>query len=180
MNSDVDVVWVWLTGVLRRTLVSTVPARSIYFIQGVVTYISHVEAFVTRIKNLDQWESSLIAWFTRVQRTRCSHASLVSEKMCWSVHKSRSEFIFIPWSTPKNLIAWFHLIPVTDSHRLILVRPFNSFTPGVQAWVTPPGWQVSVSESTTTDSHTPITSGWLFSRAVLWEMMALWVLSPHS
>ena len=53
MNADVGVVWVWLTVVLRRTLVSRVPAGSLSFIQGVVTYILPVEAFATRIKNLD-------------------------------------------------------------------------------------------------------------------------------
>ena len=31
-------------------------------LQGVVTYMSPVEAFVTGIKNFDQWKSSLIAW----------------------------------------------------------------------------------------------------------------------
>ena len=44
--------------------------------------------------------------FTGVQRTKCSHASLVSKKVRWSGY---SEFILIPWSAPKNNVD--HLIP---------------------------------------------------------------------
>ena len=78
--------------------------------QGVVTYASPIEAFATRIKNLDQWKLFLIApfwssWlldFMGVQRTKLSHASLVSKKVHWLVDISRSEFVSIPWSAPKK------------------------------------------------------------------------------
>ena len=54
---------------------------------------------------------------------KCSHASLVSEKVRWSVDISHSEFVLIPWLAPKRtLIAWFHfcqfdfiLVPVANA-----------------------------------------------------------------
>ena len=39
--------------------------------QGVVTYMSPVEAFVTGIKNLDQWKSVLIAWLLYSEALDC-------------------------------------------------------------------------------------------------------------
>ena len=51
--------------------------------------------------------------FTGVQRTKCSHASLVSKKVRWSVDISYSEFILIPWSAPKNNVD--RLIPVANA-----------------------------------------------------------------
>jgi len=75
--------------------------------QRVVTYILSIEAFTTRIKYLD-WKSSLIvpfsSWlldFMGFQRTKCSHTSLVSEKLVNIIY---SEFVLIPWSAPKMSI----------------------------------------------------------------------------
>ena len=83
--------------------------------QGVVTYMSPVEAFATGIKIvLDRSIlRPLMAWFyVRFKRQTRGHASLVSEKLHWSVDISHSEFILIPWSAPKRtLIAWFHFDP---------------------------------------------------------------------
>ena len=51
--------------------------------------------------------------FTGVQRTKCSHASLVSKKVRWSVDNSRSEFValdfskILQWkSSPRKVTRW--------------------------------------------------------------------------
>ena len=72
--------------------------------QEVVTYILTTEAFATRIKNLDRRKLSLIAWSFPSGALDClilkgfkgqkhCHASLVSDKMCWLVGISCSEFL---------------------------------------------------------------------------------------
>jgi len=78
----------------------------------------------TGIKNLDWWKSSLIAWLLRSEALdplilwefkgqNYSHASLVSEKVCWLVDISRSEFILVPWLAPKKNVDRI-LIPVAN------------------------------------------------------------------
>ena len=68
----------------------------------VVTYAAPIEVFVTGIKNLDRWKSSLITWSLRSEALdplilqefkgqKRNHASLVSEKVHWSVDFSCSE-----------------------------------------------------------------------------------------
>ena len=82
--------------------------------------------FATGIKELDWWKSSLMASsfpsktldgliVQGSKDKKRSHASLVSVKMCWSVDISRSEFILIPWSTPKKNID--RLIPFDPDHK---------------------------------------------------------------
>ena len=83
---------------------------------GVVTYTLPIKAFVNRIKNLDWWRLSLIYLIIPFQspklwsldlRAKHSNASLVSEKMCWLVDISCSEFVLIPWSVLKKNIDHF-------------------------------------------------------------------------
>ena len=81
--------------------------RVLHFkLQGVVTYALPVEAFATGINNLDWWKSFRGSWsldFTGVQRTKRSHASLVSKKVRWSVDNSRSEFVALDFS---KILQW--------------------------------------------------------------------------
>ena len=75
-------------------------------LQGVITYMSPVEAFATGIKNLDGWKSSLIAW------------SLRSEALDRSILR---EFKGQNVATPAN-----YLIKCVD--RLILVAQNSSWS----------------------------------------------------
>ena len=88
-----------------------------------------VKALVTRIKNLDWWKSSLIAWSLHSEVLDClilwefkgqehSHASLVSEKVHWSGDISRSEFVLIPWLAPKSNVDC--LIPFWSQSQTLL------------------------------------------------------------
>ena len=45
--------------------------------------------------------------FTGVQRTKCSHASVVSKKVHWLVDISRSEFVLIPWKKNVDRLILF-------------------------------------------------------------------------
>ena len=99
--------------------------------QGVVTYALPVEVFATGIKNLDRKIvldcSITLSWgswsldFTGVQRTKRSHASLVSEKMRRSVDISCSEFVLIPWLASKKNINRLIYIDGNDSKGSYLV-----------------------------------------------------------
>ena len=86
--------------------------------QEIVNYTSPVEAFVTRIKNLDRSKSSLIAWlfpsdFRGVKGQERCHTFLVSETMSWYYN-----VLVLPsssWSLDqflkRMLIAWFYFDP---------------------------------------------------------------------
>ena len=91
--------------------------------QGVVTYTSPVEAFATRIKNLDRWKSALIAWLLRSEaldhlilwefkeqnvatpakylRKGVDRLMLVAQNSSWSLDR------LLKWT----LIAWFNFDP---------------------------------------------------------------------
>ena len=91
--------------------------------QGVVTYMSPVEAFATGIKNFDQWKSSLIAWLLRSEaldhlilqefkgqnvatpakylRKCVDRLILVAQNPSWSLDRLLK----------RMLIAWFHFDP---------------------------------------------------------------------
>ena len=95
--------------------------------QGVATYAASVEVFVTGIKNLDRWKLSLITWslysealdpliLQEFKGQKRNHASLVSEKVHWSVDFSCSES---SWSLDR-LLKWCWsldslLIPVANA-----------------------------------------------------------------
>ena len=82
----------------------------------VVSYKLLAEAFVTRIKKLDQWKLSSIvpfwgSWpldYARFKRQKCCHSFLVSNQTCWLVNISKSKIDQLLRGT---LIAWFHIDP---------------------------------------------------------------------
>jgi len=59
----------------------------------------------------------LSAWFYRGSKNKALPRFLVSQKMCWSVYiySGCSEFILIPWSTPKRNVD--HLIQFDPSQK---------------------------------------------------------------
>jgi len=91
--------------------------------QGVVTYMSPVEAFATGIKNFDHWKSSLIAWLLRSEaldhlilqefkgqnvatpakylRKCVDRLILVAQNSSWSLDRLLK----------RTLITWFHFDP---------------------------------------------------------------------
>jgi len=76
------------------------------------------------------FQGSWLLDFTGVQRTKRSHASVVSKKVRWLVDISRSEFVLILWLSPKkNVYCWFHFNASTgDAH---VTTPWTRYGRGI-------------------------------------------------
>ena len=91
------------------------------FEEGVFTYTSPVEAFVTGIKNLDQWKSSLIAW------------SLCSKALdCLILREFKGQNIAAPAKYLRKCID--QLILVTQNTSWSLDRPLKRMLTASPFW----------------------------------------------
>ena len=91
--------------------------------QGVVTYMSPVEASATRIKNLDQWKSSLIAWLLHSEALDClilrefkgQNIAMPAENLrkCidWLILVTQNSSRSLDRLLKRMLITWFHFDP---------------------------------------------------------------------
>ena len=91
--------------------------------QGVVTYMSPVEVFVTAIKMFDRQKVCLIAWSfpsEPLDHLIFRVKGQIAATPCWFIDFSSSEVTLIPWSAPKK--SFDHLIQFWSWLQMLLHR----------------------------------------------------------